>query len=29
VIWNAVGLVVYFGWSAWNSRLARGEETAG
>ena len=29
VIWNAVGLVVYFGWSAWNSRLAKGEETAG
>jgi len=22
VIWNAIGLVVYFGWSAWNSRLA-------
>lgn len=22
VIWNATGLVVYFGWSAGNSRLA-------
>ena len=28
LIWNAIGLVVYFGWSAWNSRLAKGEETA-
>ncbi|MFN3668292.1 MAG: amino acid permease [Brevundimonas sp.] len=27
--WNIAGLVVYFGWSAWNSRLAKGEETAG
>jgi hypothetical protein len=27
--WNIAGLVVYFGWSAWNSRLAGGEETAG
>lgn len=29
VVWNGIGLVVYFGWSAWNSRLAKGEETAG
>ena len=29
LIWNAIGLVVYFGWSAWNSRLAKGEEIAG
>jgi APA family basic amino acid/polyamine antiporter len=28
LIWNGIGLVVYFGWSAWNSRLAKGEETA-
>jgi APA family basic amino acid/polyamine antiporter len=28
-IWNGVGLVVYLGWSAWHSRLAKGEETAG
>jgi APA family basic amino acid/polyamine antiporter len=28
-IWGAVGLVIYFAWSAWNSRLAKGEETAG
>lgn len=28
-IWNAIGLVVYFAWSAWNSRLARGEEAEG
>lgn len=27
--WNAAGLVIYFAWSAWNSRLAKGEETAG
>ena len=29
LIWNAIGLVVYLGWSAWNSRLAKGEEQAG
>ncbi len=29
LIWNGIGLLIYFGWSAWNSRLARGEETAG
>jgi len=29
VIWNAIGLVIYFVWSSRNSRLARGEETAG
>jgi APA family basic amino acid/polyamine antiporter len=29
LIWNAIGLIVYFAWSAWNSRLAKGEETAG
>ena len=29
LIWNGVGLVVYLGWSAWNSRLAKGEEQAG
>jgi len=28
LIWNAVGLVAYFGWGAWNSRLAKGEEPA-
>ena len=27
--WNLAGLVIYFAWSAWNSRLAKGEETAG
>lgn len=27
LIWNAVGLAIYFVWSARNSRLARGEET--
>ena len=29
LIWNGVGLVVYFAWSAWNSRLAKGEEAEG
>ncbi len=29
LIWNVLGLVVYFAWSAWNSRLAKGEEQAG
>ena len=29
LVWNVIGLVVYFGWSAWNSRLAKGEEQAG
>lgn len=28
LMWNGIGLVVYFAWSAWNSRLAKGEETA-
>lgn len=28
LLWNVIGLVIYFGWSAWNSRLAKGEETA-
>jgi len=28
-IWNGLGLVIYLGWSAWNSRLAKGEEQAG
>jgi APA family basic amino acid/polyamine antiporter len=28
LIWNVVGLVVYFVWSSRNSRLAKGEETA-
>jgi APA family basic amino acid/polyamine antiporter len=27
LIWNVGGLAVYLAWSAWNSRLARGEET--
>ncbi|GAA0652770.1 amino acid permease [Brevundimonas lenta] len=29
LVWNGIGLVVYLGWSAWNSRLAKGEEQAG
>ena len=29
LMWNGIGLVVYFAWSAWNSRLAKGEEPAG
>lgn len=28
-IWNGIGLVIYLGWSAWHSRLARGEEAEG
>jgi basic amino acid/polyamine antiporter, APA family len=27
LIWNVGGLAVYLAWSAWNSRLAKGEET--
>ena len=29
LIWNAIGLVIYFVWSSRNSRLAKGEEQAG
>ena len=29
LIWNGIGLLVYLGWSAWNSRLAKGEEPQG
>jgi APA family basic amino acid/polyamine antiporter len=29
LIWNAVGLLVYFGWSARNARLAKHPEQAG
>ena len=29
LIWNVGGLVIYFAWSAWNSRLAKGEEVEG
>jgi APA family basic amino acid/polyamine antiporter len=28
-IWNGIGLVIYLVWSSRNSRLAKGEETAG
>lgn len=28
-IWNGIGLVIYLGWSAWHSRLAKGEEAEG
>ena len=28
-IWNGIGLVIYLGWSAWHSRLAKGEEAQG
>ncbi|HYC98219.1 amino acid permease, partial [Brevundimonas sp.] len=28
-IWNGIGLVIYLAWSAWNSRLAKGEEVEG
>jgi Amino acid transporters len=28
VIWNVIGLAIYLAWSARNSRLAKGEETA-
>ena len=29
LVWNAIGLVIYFVWSSRNSRLAKGEESAG
>jgi hypothetical protein len=29
IVIPVMALVVYFAWSAWNSRLAKGEETAG